>query len=216
VTADLATGSGVDAAVEGADVIVHLAGSAKGDDAKARHLVRAAQRSGARHLVYISVVGADRIPMASGIDRAMFGYFGAKFAAERVIAESGIPWTTLRSTQFHDLTLVTVQAMARMPVIPVPGGFRFQPVDPAEVADRLVALALGQPAGLVPEIAGRTAYPMADLVRSYLHATHRRRPIVSLRIPGKAAGAFRAGANLSPDHAVGRRSWEEFLAARVM
>ena len=73
VPGDLATGEGIDAAVEGSETIVHLAGSAKGDEDKARHLVRAASRAGARHLVYISVVGADRIPLASGIDRAMFG-----------------------------------------------------------------------------------------------------------------------------------------------
>ena len=81
VTGDLATGEGIEAAVEGAEIIVHCAGSSKGDEDKARHLVRAAARAGARHLVYISVVGADRIPLASGIDRALFGYFGAKLAA---------------------------------------------------------------------------------------------------------------------------------------
>jgi hypothetical protein len=38
---------------------------------------------------------------------------------------------------------------------------------------------------------------------------------VPIRLPGKAARAFRAGANLAPDRAVGRRTWEEFLAERV-
>ena len=78
MTGDLATGEGIDAAVEGAEIIVHCAGSTKGDEDKARHLVQAASRAGVRHLVYISVVGADRIPVASGIDRAMFGYFASK------------------------------------------------------------------------------------------------------------------------------------------
>src|SRR5215470_12416838 len=105
VTGDLATGEGIDAAVAGTEIIVHLAGSAKGDEVKARHLVRAASRAGARHLVYISVVGAGRIPVVSPTDRAMFGYFAAKRAAEQVIADAGLPWTTLRATQFHDLTL---------------------------------------------------------------------------------------------------------------
>src|SRR5688572_24429776 len=77
VTGDLATGEGIEPAVAGAGTIVHCAGSAKGDEDKARHLVRAASRAGASHVVYISVVGADRIPIASGIDRAMFGYFGS-------------------------------------------------------------------------------------------------------------------------------------------
>ena len=215
VSGDLTTGEGVDAAVEGVEVIVHCAGSAKGDQVKAQHLVRAASAAGARHIVYISVVGADRIPMARAIDRAMFGYFGSKLAAERVIAESGIPWTTLRATQFFDLTLLTAQAMAKLPVIPVPSSFRFQPIDAAEVADRLVELAVGAPAGLVPAIAGPRAYDMAELVRSYLRVAGKRRGIVRVPVPGTAAAAIRAGANLAPDRAVGRRTWEDFLAERV-
>src|SRR5918999_2048065 len=215
VTGDLATGEGIDAAVEGAQVIVHCAGSAKGDQAKARHLVRAAARAGARHLVFISVVGADRIPVVSGVDRAMFGYFAAKLAAERLIAGSGLAWTTLRATQFHDLTLLTVRQLARLPVVPVPAGWRVQPIDPGEVADRLVELALGPPAGLVPEVGGPRGYALAALVDSYLRAHGKHRPILPLWLPGRANRAFRAGANLAPERAVGRRTWEEFLAARV-
>jgi len=215
VTGDLATGEGIDAAAEGTEIIVHCAGSSKGDEVKARHLVRAASRAGARHLVYISVVGADRIPIAGRIDRAMFGYFGSKLAAEREVADSGLPWTTLRATQFHELTLTTVRQIARLPVVPVPSGFRFQPVDAGEVATRLVELALGAPAGLVPDMGGPRVYAMTDLVREYLRSSGKHRPIVPVWLPGKAARAFRAGANLAPDRAVGHRTWEDFLAERV-
>ncbi len=215
VTGDLATGDGIEAAVDGVETIVHCAGSTKGDEDKTRNLVRAASRAGSPHLVYISVVGADRVPVVSGVDRAMFGYFAAKRASERVVADSGLPWTTLRATQFHDLTLMTVRAMAKLPVIPVPAGIRFQPVDTGEVATRLVELTLGEPSGMVPDIAGPRAYEMKDLVRSYLRATHRRRLILPVKLPGKAARAFRAGANLAPEQAVGHRTWEDFLAERV-
>src|SRR6266496_30157 len=177
VRGDLAKDEGIEAAVEGAEIIVHCAGTAKGDEDKARNLVRAASRAGARHLVYISVVGAERIPVVSGVDRAMFGYFASKLAAERVVADSGLPWTTLRAAQFHDLILLVAQQMARLPVIPVPAGFRFQPVDAAEVAGRLVELALGTPAGLVPDMAGPRVY---ELVRGYLRASHRHRPIITV------------------------------------
>ena len=81
---DLTTGEGIEAAVDGAGTIMHLAGGPKGDKDKARNLVRAASRAGARHLVYISVVGADLIPVASRVDRAMFGYFASKRAAEQL------------------------------------------------------------------------------------------------------------------------------------
>ena len=212
---DLATGVGVSEAVAGSDTIVHTAGSQKGDADKARHLVDAATVAGTSHIVYVSVVGADRIPVRSAIDRAMFGYFAAKYEAEQIIAESGIPWTSLRATQFHDLTYKTVEAMAKLPVIPVPAGWQFQPVDSGEVADGLVELALGPPAGIVPAIGGPKVYDMADLVRSYLSATGKSRPIIRLPLPGEAARAFRAGANLAPDRAVGQGTWEEFLALRL-
>jgi uncharacterized protein YbjT (DUF2867 family) len=204
VTGDLATGEGIEAAVEDAEIIVHCAGTTKGDEDKARHLVEAASRAGARHLVYISVVGADRVPVESGVDRAMFGYFASKLGAERVVAESDVPWTTLRATQFHDLMLKTVQSMAKLPVIPVPAKVRFQPVDTDEVAARLVELTLGKPAGLV-----------AEPIRMYLRAAGKHRVLVPVRLPGKAARAFREGVNLAPERAVGRRTWEEFLAERM-
>jgi uncharacterized protein YbjT (DUF2867 family) len=194
---------------------VHLAGSAKGDEDKARNLVRAASRAGARHLVYISVVGADLIPVASRVDRAMFGYFAAKRAAERIVADSGLPFTILRATQFHDLMLTVAQQMAKLPAVPLPAGFRVQPVEADEVAARLVELALGEPAGMVSDMGGPRVYGAAELLRGYLRATKRRRPIVAIPLPGKAARAFRDGANLAPEQAEGQRTWEEFLADRV-
>jgi uncharacterized protein YbjT (DUF2867 family) len=215
VTGDLATGAGIDAAVDGVETIVHCAGSAKGDEDKTRNLVRAASRAGARHLVYISVVGVERIPVVSGVDRTMFGYFASKRAAEKVVEDSGLPWTTLSATQFHDLMLMVARQLAKLPVIPVPAGFRFQPVDAGEVAARLVELSLGKPSGLVPDIAGPRVYEMNELLRSYLRATHRHRLIMPVKLPGKAARAFRAGANLAPEQATGHRTWEDFLAERL-
>jgi uncharacterized protein YbjT (DUF2867 family) len=215
VTGDLDTGQGIEASVDGVQTVVHCAGSRKGDEDKARALVRAASAAGVGHLVNVSVVGAERIPVVSGLDRALFGYFASKRAAELVVADSAVPWTTLRATQFHELILATTQAMAKLPVVPALGGVRFQPVDAREVAARLVELSLGTPAGLVPEIAGPRVYEMAELLRGYLRAARKRRLIVPIALPGQAARAFRAGANLSPEHAVGHRTWEDFLAERV-
>jgi uncharacterized protein YbjT (DUF2867 family) len=215
VTGDLAKGEGIEPAVAGVAIIVHCAGNATGNEQQTRNLVQGAARAGARHLVYISVVGADRIPVASAIDRVIGGYFASKLAAERVVAESGVPWTTLRATQFYDLMLLLARGMAKLPVVPVPAGFRFQPIDTGEVADRLVELALGAPAGLVPDMAGPQVYPAAALIRGYLQARGHHRPIVMIRLPGNAARVYAEGANLAPDRAVGRRTWEEFLAERV-
>lgn len=215
VTGDLDTGEGIEAATEGAGIIVHCAGRNTGDDVKTRHLVRAASRVGTRHLVYISVVGADRVPVVSGVDRAMFGYFASKRAAERVVAESGLPWTTLRATQFHELFLLVARQMAKLPLIPLPAGMRFQPVDADEVAAQLVELALGEPRGLAPDIGGPRIYTTAELIHEYLQASHQRRPTIPLWLPGRAARAIRSGANLTPERAVGRRTWEDFLVERL-
>jgi uncharacterized protein YbjT (DUF2867 family) len=215
VTGNVSTGDGLDVAVKGVETIVHCAGSEKGDADKARHLTDAAARAGVGHLVFISVVGADRVPVVSRIDRAMYGYFAAKREAERVVAGSGVPWTTLRATQFHDWVLVLLRQMAAMPVMPLWGGARFQPVDSGEVAARLVELALGEPAGLVPDLAGPRVHTMEELAQSYLRASGKRRWTISPKAPGKAAAAFRQGANLAPERAVGRRTWEEFLAAQA-
>src|SRR6266536_2053309 len=74
----------------------------------------------------------------------------------RIVADSGLPWTMLRATQFYDLILRGAKRLVKLPVIPVPAGFVVQPIDPAEVAERLAELALGAPAGRVPR-PGRSA-----------------------------------------------------------
>ena len=215
VVGDLATGDGVDEALAGVATVVHCAGTPKRDVALTRTLVRAAARAHVRHLVNVSVVGADRVPVVSRVDRAMFGYYASKRGAEQVLATSGVPWTTLRATQFHDLVLMVARALTKLPVVPVFTGIRVQPIDTDEVAARLVELAGQEPAGLVPDLAGPRQYGMDELVRSYLHATGRRRPLLPVRLPGRAARAVRAGALLAPDRAVGHRTWEEFLADRL-
>jgi uncharacterized protein YbjT (DUF2867 family) len=207
VTGDLLRGEGIEPAVDGAGIVLHLAGGRKGDDEATRNLVRAASRAGVRHLVYISVIGADRVPL---------GYFRNKLGAERAVAGSGLPWTMLRAAQFHDFVLTVLQAVAKLPVIPVPGGLRFQPVDSREVAARLVELALDQPAGRVPDLTGPRVYGMAELSRGYLRARGKRRLLLPVRIPGKAGRAYRAGENLTLEGAtVGKRTWEDFLAERL-
>lgn len=204
VTGDLLKGEGIDPAVDGSEIIVHLAGGPKGDEIATANLMPAAARAGVRHVVLISVVGADRVPI---------GYFRSKLGAERAVIASGVPWTTLRATQFHNLVLTVAQAMAKLPVIPVPTGIGFQPIEAGEVAARMAELALGSPLGLVEDVAGPRIYETRELMRAYLSAAGRRRPMMPVWLPGKGGRALRAGANLAPDRAVGRRTWEDFLAA---
>jgi uncharacterized protein YbjT (DUF2867 family) len=206
VVGDLATGEGIEAAVDGVAAIVHCATSSRGDVDATRNLVRAASGAGTPHLVYVSIVGIDQI--------SSWGYPKAKLQAEHVVAGCGLPWTILRVTQFYDYILSGVRKLARLPVVPVPAGFAVQPIDPDEAAARLVELTLGKPAGRVPDLAGPQVTSWAGLLRGYLQASHRRRWVVPVRIPGTRA--VRAGGLLPPPgHAAGRRTWEQFLTASL-
>lgn len=207
---DLRRDAGVVDAVAGAEVIVHCATTnGRGDVAAARHLVAAARqvvesaRTAAPHLVFISIVGIDRIPLT---------YYRAKLAAERVIEDSGLPCTILRATQFHQLIARLCHAHCRLPMLLLPSGFRVQPIDAGEVADRLVELAGGPAAGRVPDMAGPQVLELAELARSWLVATGRRRPVVQIPVPGKIAAGYRQGANLARDRAVGTVTFDQFLA----
>ncbi|MEY9938183.1 SDR family oxidoreductase [Streptacidiphilus sp. MAP5-3] len=210
--ADLQRGSGVAEALDGADVVVHCATAfGRGQEAAlARNLVAGARAAGATasgggpHLVYVSIVGIDRIPL---------GYYRAKAEAEQVFATSGLPYTIQRATQFHDLVRTLFAAAAKLPVVPVPS-VRFQPIDVRDVAVRLAELAAAEPVGgQAPDIGGPAARDARDLARAYLAATGRAgRPLLPLRLPGRAFGALRAGANLVPGEPYGRIGFEEYLA----
>ena len=116
VRGDLATGFDLGTALSSAEVVVHAASDARGDFWQAdvagtRRLVQAVDRDRLRHLVYVSIVGVDRIP---------FGYYHAKFAAEQVLLASGLPVTLLRITQFHDFVDELLGTAKKGPVLPMP------------------------------------------------------------------------------------------------
>ncbi|CAM01086.1 uncharacterized protein YbjT (DUF2867 family) [Saccharopolyspora erythraea NRRL 2338] len=207
VTGDLRRGTGVDAAVSGVAAIVHCATTlGRADVATARTLVDAARRHGNPHIVYISIVGVDRVPLP---------YYRAKLEVERMLTVSGLPWTILRTTQFHDLIARIASLQARSPVNLTLGGAAFQPVDVGEVAVRLAELAVGEPAGRVPDMGGPEIRSHRDLTREYLRATGRRRLVLPVRVPGAISAAYRRGGHLAPERAVGRVTFADYLAART-
>jgi uncharacterized protein YbjT (DUF2867 family) len=208
---DLETGEGLAAAVDGVDAIAHCASAAdyrrpERDVAQTR-LLLAALGDARPHLLYISIVGVDKI---------RFGYYRAKLATERLILDSGLPYTILRTTQFHDLALMFLMLLTRGPVAIAPRGFRGQPVDTGEVADRMAGLVLGGPAGRVPDLGGPRVEDAAEMVRAYLAVTGRRRPVLRLPVPGRTAADFRAGGGLlPPDGMRGERTFADYLRSRV-
>jgi uncharacterized protein YbjT (DUF2867 family) len=206
-TADLLSGDGIDEALAGVRSVVHCASSQKGDADATKNLLGAMRRSGVPSLVYISIVGVDLVPL---------GYYKSKLDAEKLIEASDRRWTILRTTQFHDLLLRGFSALSRSPVMPVPTATSLQPIDVDEVADRLVALTCGEPgAGRVADMGGPEVRSCSDLARSFLSARRRRRVLVQIPLPGSTFAALRKGCLTTPDHAVGIKTFDEFLSGRL-
>ena len=206
-TGDLRRVEGIDAAVRGAGVIINCATSTKGDAEVTTNLVTAAAKVGSPHFVQPSIVGIDSV--------AQWGYVKTKLKVERIVENCGLPWTILRVTQFYSYCFENSRKLAKFPLVaPVPGGFRVQPVDSREVAARLVELALGEPAGRAPDMSGPEISTWKDLFRSYLKATHQRKLVVPMPVPGSKA--VRHGALLPPPgHTEGGRTWDQFLGEEL-
>lgn len=203
VVGDLLTGAGLTPALSGVDTVLHLATTMKGrtDVTATRNLVAAATR--VKHLVFMSIVGIDRVPIS---------YYKGKLAVEQLVA--GLPHTILRATQFHDLVHKVLAGAAKLPVMPLPA-IPFQPVDVRDVATRLVELAQGGPRGPVPDYGGPEVLPLASLAEGYLRAADRRRPRVPLWLPGRAFRAIRDGALLAPPgNPTGTITFAEYLSER--
>jgi uncharacterized protein YbjT (DUF2867 family) len=209
VRGDLATGRDLGTALAGAEVVVHAASDPQGDPwqvdvAGTRRLVQAVDRDRLRHLVYVSIVGVDRIP---------YGYYRAKFAAEQVLLASGLPVTLLRVTQFHDFVDVLLDTARRGPVLPVPMGWRLQPVDVGEVAQHVVDVVGRPPSGGVVEYGGPEDVVAADLARAWAAARAPGAHVVATPVPGKLGAAIRDGAAVPTGGERGRRTYGQHLHA---
>jgi len=208
VRGDLATGRDLTTALAGAQLVVHAASDPQGDPwqcdvAGTRRLVEAVDRTRLQHLVYISIVGVDRIP---------YGYYRAKFAAEQVLLASGLPVTLLRVTQFHDFVDFLLDTARRGPVLPVPMGWRVQPVDVGEVAAHVTEVCAAAPTGGVVEFGGPEDLSAADLARTWAAARAPGAHVVATPVPGKLSAAFRDGAAVPSSGARGRRTYAQHLA----
>lgn len=202
---DLLAGEGIDAAVDGIDVIVHCATQVtRGKDVTSiENLVAAAHRAGVSHIVHVSIVGIDRIPLP---------YYQTKLRVERALEASGVGHTVLRATQFHDLIKTSFSIQRFSPVLWTLRGVRFQPIDTRDVAARLVALADGEPAGRVADIGGPAVHTHTDLARMFLATRGSRRRVVAMPVPGRIVAGYRSGANLAPENPVGTIGFDEYLA----
>lgn len=201
MVADLATGAGLDAALTGAEVVVHLATNRRRDLPDSVRLLAAARAAGVRHFVFLSIVGVDRIPYA---------YYRDKVTIEKAIAASGIPFTVLRATQFHSFPGEILGMLGGRLFV---GGLKIQPIGVEDVATRLAELATGEPAGRVADIGGPEILDAGDILHRLQAAGRANRRVMSIHLPGKTFAAFKAGHHLTGLPGYGTQTFNEWLAS---
>jgi len=212
VTADLVTGSGLEEAVDGVDVIVD-ASNALGKQAAnvfatgAQNLLHTAARFGVHRAVLLSIVGADR---------SRYGYYRAKAAQERAYLDSALDTRVVRATQFHDFVTSIFDRGRPFGALVAPTRTRFQPIAVADVARTLVDVAegAGEPDSIL-HIGGPRVESARALAEQWKQASGTRRPIVPVRLRGPLGATWRAGRNLVPEHAVDGPAYAAWLASRT-
>jgi uncharacterized protein YbjT (DUF2867 family) len=203
-TGDVTTGAGLPEALRGVETVLHLAtSSGKKDVRQTRNVVDAARAAGVSHLLYISIVGVDVNP---------FPYYRAKFESERVIEGSGIPYTILRATQFHNLIVRYVDDLHRWLPFIMSFDVLDQPIAVEEVADRVVELTEAGPSGMAADIGGPEQLPLRTLIDLWRAASGTSKRVVTVKPWGRSIRAFKAGVHMTPLPGFGRETFAEFAA----
>ena len=208
---DLVTGAGLAGALAGADAVVDVSNvtttkrsvSERFFTAATTHLRDAAAGAGVGHYVLLSIVGLDRVDLP---------YYAGKRRQEELLPAGTVPWTVLRTTQFHEFA---AQVLARMrgPVALVPA-MPSRPVAVAEVADALVeAVVTGPVDGYATELAGAEVLRLDEMARQVLHRRRERRWVLGAPVPGRLGRQLREGGALPlGEFREGKRTFADYLA----
>jgi uncharacterized protein YbjT (DUF2867 family) len=160
--ADVLTGEGLAEALSGADVLVDVTNSPSfGDDpvmkffsTATKNLVDTARSANVGHYVALSIVGCDGLPES--------GYMRAKVVQERLIVGSGLPYTIVRATQFHEFAEGITDSLTVGDEVRVPDG-PIQPIAAAEVSTEVARAVQADPVNGHINIGGPEKLRFADL-----------------------------------------------------
>ncbi|MGC5165826.1 SDR family oxidoreductase [Luteimicrobium sp. DT211] len=225
VALDLLADKGVvaealDGVLAGADVVVDASNgmgpaSMKVFTIGAERVAAAARRAGVRRVSVLSI---------ANVDRADYGYYQAHVAQERTYLRAaeigGAPVTIVRATQFHDFLELffghdgRLGRWARLGLLPVPRGTKFQSIDLTDVARALVDAALEDGPSRTWTVGGPEVLDARDMARRWRRAHGSRRPVVAVPLPGGIGVFFREGLNLVPDARYGTVTYDAWLAGK--
>ena len=174
---DTTTGRGLADVLAGASVVIDVSNPPTFDGAQAleffetstRNLLSAEAAAGVGHHVALSVVGTERLSES--------GYMRAKFAQEKLIKDSSIPYSIVHATQFFESIqklagLATDGSTVRVPPVLV------QPIAGDDIAAVLCSVSVGAPLNATIEVAGPEQFRADELARRRLMARHDPREVV--------------------------------------
>jgi uncharacterized protein YbjT (DUF2867 family) len=193
----------MDAVIHAATASAQLTKLRATDLVGTRRLLSMAREAGVKHVVYPSIVGMEGV---------RYPYYRYKLKAEAIVEENMVPWSILRATQFHSLMEYFLGAFSKLPfVATVPFKWQFQPVDPSEVAARIVEIVRQDPAGRLPDFGGPEVRDFKSIAQSWLgaHKVHKR--LINLPLPFKFSRQFAEGRLLCPEHRDGKITFEQYL-----
>jgi len=175
---DTVTGEGLAEAIAGAHAVVDVSNSPSFDDepvlhfftASTRNLLAAERAAGVRHHVALSIVGADRAQDS--------GYMRAKLAQEKLIEESGSPYSIVRATQFFEFVDAIADSATDGNTVRLPHG-AFQPIAAQDVATAVTRATIAEPVNGIINIAGPERLGMDDFIRTRLTASGDPRQVVT-------------------------------------
>lgn len=174
---DVLTGDGLDDALVGADVLVDVLNSPSFEDGpvldfftrSTANLVASARNAGVGHYVALSIVGADGLPDS--------GYMRAKVVQERMISESGLPYTIVRATQFHEFAEMITGSLVVGDEVRAPDAL-IQPIAAADVAAAVARAASAMPRNGIHDIGGPEKMSFSDLASAVIAKQGLNTPVV--------------------------------------
>lgn len=209
------TGEGLAEALKETQVVVDLANSPSFEEkavmdffqTSGSNLLGAEITAGVKLHVVLSIVGVDimqNIP-----------YMRAKLEQERLIRQSGIPYTIIRSTQFFEfLKGIADQATTGNEVHL--SDVKFQPIAAKDVAMFVSKYALGFPVNGKVEIAGPERFDMYEIVERYLQHANDPRKVVSNGRPEYYGGKISQTALVPAGEAeLGTISFEKWWSSQL-
>ncbi len=172
------TGEGLAEVLKNASAVVDVSNSPSFEEKavmefftmSTRNLLTYEAKAGVGHHVALSVVGTDRLQESA--------YFRAKIAQEKLIKQSGIPYSIVHATQFFEFVKMIADGATDGNQVRLPSVF-IQPMAADDVAKAVGKVAVGPPVNGIVETAGPERFRLDDFVRKGLRARNDSREVVA-------------------------------------